>query len=106
MKSKLLLLMVILSLGTTACQNNSGTGNQTSSSTSVSSREKEMYDKGFQFGSQGIVGFEVDYYLSNNEEILKDIYRSNCKQDEIANKALYEQYKKGFIEGMKQRDAL
>lgn len=104
MKSKLFLLLVILSLGTTACQNNSGTGNQASSSTSVSSREKEMYDKGVRSGSTDL--WDVQFSLQNNEKRLKEDYRRICNQDEITNKALYEQYKKGFIEGAKLRDAL
>lgn len=79
-----------------------------SESTSESSREKEMYDKGIE--TANTVSEELEVFLKNNEKLLKDVYRWNClftgEKEETNNRALYEQFKKGFIIRMKQKEEL
>ena len=76
----------------------------TSSSSSKSNRSKGMYEKGKSFGI--IAPNEFEWYLKENEKHLKDNYRMDCETSEVTNRALYEEYKRGFIDGYKLKEAL
>ncbi len=61
------------------------------------SRKKAMYEKGKSWAK---------YCKEMSEKAFKERYQRDCEDDEVTNRTLYEEYKRGFYDGVKALEGL
>ena len=85
----------------------SSSSTSTSTSSSGDAMKKKAYDAGHRSGlfHQNV---ELEYYIENNEEELKDLYILACVsslygigEENINNRELYNEFRRGFIKAHK-----
>lgn len=89
-------------------QTRTNTGSATPPNNSLS---ELAYKLGYERGCS--ITLSLDFLLMNNEQFLKDRYRSAClgcpgylPKNEKTNKELYLRYRQGMIDGIKTQSAL
>ena len=84
------------------------TTNSVTSSSPSTEASSSLANKAYEFGyDDGLHRFDIglDHFTKNNEARLKSTYMLNCTRYKLGeenktNKALYKEYRRGFIKGM------